>query len=65
MGKRHNMKIQTKVIYIEDKPVLDVTMNDCEGFTINGWMSKGQAEAYLDELNTAVIKAKEFLGREQ
>jgi len=61
------MQIVTKIASYSvntDKGItLEVTMKDCEGFTINEFMNVGQAESYLDELNASVAKTKEFLNR--
>ena len=43
---------------------LVVTVKDCEGFSVNEYMDKGQAEAYLDDLNASIALTKKFLNRD-
>jgi len=59
------MKIETQKTTCNGEVSLDVTMTDCEGFSINEWLDLDEAKEYLKNLHKAVSQTEEFIISQQ
>jgi hypothetical protein len=56
------MDIKTEIITDSlGDTTLDITVKDCEGFTVNEWMDYNESKRYLETLKASVERVEHYL----